>query len=81
MSNRFLSVKEEGVGRPDVAGQQVVQRQHLHGPFEAQTLVFPALTKEHVYGVFLRPTVTERQVLVGFWEHKITVFNTEVLNE
>lgn len=54
MSNRLLAVKEEGVGRPDVAGQQVVQRQHLHGAFEAQALILPALTEEDVYGVFLR---------------------------
>lgn len=54
VSNRFLAVKEEGVGSPDVAGQQVVQRQHLHGTFEAQTLVLPALTEEHVNGVFLK---------------------------
>lgn len=54
MSNRFLAIKEEGIRCPDVAGQQVVQWQHLHGAFEAQTLVLPALTEEHVYGVFLR---------------------------
>lgn len=54
MSNRLLAVKEEGVGRPDVAGQQVVQRQHLHGAFEAQALILPALAEEDVYGVFLR---------------------------
>lgn len=56
VSNRFLAVKEEGIGSPDIAGQQVVQRQHLHGTFEAQTLVLPALTEEHVNGVFLNGT-------------------------
>lgn len=54
MGNRLLAIKEEGVGGPDVAGQQVVERQHLHGAFEAQALVLPALTEEDVYGVFLR---------------------------
>lgn len=54
VSDRLLAIKEEGVGRPDVAGQQVVQGQHLHGAFEAQALVLPALAEEDVYGVFLR---------------------------
>lgn len=56
VSDWFLSIKEEGIGRPYVAGQQVVQRQHLHGTFEAQTLILPALTEEHVNGVFLKVT-------------------------
>lgn len=54
MGYGLLAVEEEGVGGPDVASQKVVQRKHLHGAFEAQALVFPALTKEHVNGVFLR---------------------------
>lgn len=54
MSNRLLAIKKEGIRGPDVAGQQVVQWQHLHGSFEAQTFILPALTEEHVYGVFLR---------------------------
>lgn len=62
VSDGLLAVEEEGVRGPDVAGQQVVQRQHLHGPFEAQALVLPALAEEHVYGVFLRQT-KKRQVL------------------
>lgn len=56
VSDRFLAVKEEGIGSPDIAGQQVIQRQHLHGTFEAQTLILPALTEEHVNGVFLKGT-------------------------
>lgn len=56
VSDGLLAIKEEGIGSPDIAGQQVVQRQHLHGAFEAQTLVLPALTEEHVNGVFLKQT-------------------------
>ena len=52
----LLAIKEESIGGPDVTGQQVIQRQHLHGSFEAQTLVLPALAEEHVNGVFLRQT-------------------------
>lgn len=50
----LLAVKEEGVGRPDIAGQQIVQRKHLHGAFKAEPLILPALAEEHVNGVFLR---------------------------
>lgn len=50
----FLAVQEEGVRSPDVAGQQVIQRQHPHGPFEAQTLILPALAEKHIDGVFLQ---------------------------
>lgn len=58
MSDGLFAVEEEGVGRPDFAGQQVVQRQHDHGTFEAQTLVLPALAEEHVDGVFLQGAKT-----------------------
>ena len=54
MGDGLLAVEEEGVGRPDVAGQQVVQREHLHGPLEAQALVFPALAEKDVDGVLLQ---------------------------
>lgn len=54
MCDGFLAVEEEGVRSPDVAGQQVVQRQHLHGAFKAEPLVLPALAEEHVDGVFLQ---------------------------
>lgn len=54
MSHRFLPVVEEGVGRPDLAGQEVVQGQHLHGPVKLEPLVPPALTEEDVDGVLLR---------------------------
>jgi len=50
----LLPVEEEGVGGPDVAGQQVVEGQHLHRALEAQALVLPALAEEHVDGVFLQ---------------------------
>lgn len=53
MCDGLLAVKEEGVGRPDVAGQQIVQREHLHGTFKAEPLILPALAEEHVNGVFL----------------------------
>lgn len=53
MGDGLLAVEEEGVGRPDVAGKQVVEGQHLHGAFEAEPLVLPALAEEHVDGVFL----------------------------
>ena len=53
MGDGLLAVQEEGVGGPDVAGQQVVQGQHLHGPLETQPLVLPALAEEHVDGVLL----------------------------
>lgn len=44
---------EERVWRPDLAGEEVVERQALHGPLEPQPFVFPALPEEHIYGVFL----------------------------
>lgn len=44
---------EEGVWRPDPAGQEVVEWQPLHRALEAQPLIFPALPEEHVDGVFL----------------------------
>lgn len=50
----FLAVQEEGVRSPDVAGQQVVQGQHPHGPFETQALILPALAEKHINGVLLR---------------------------
>lgn len=50
----LLAVKEEGVGRPDIAGQQIVQREHLHWSFKAEPLILPALAEEHVNRVFLR---------------------------
>lgn len=34
VSHRLLAIVEEGVGGPDLAGHQVVQTQHSHGPFE-----------------------------------------------
>lgn len=54
----FLAVEEEGVGSPDVAGQEVVQGKHLHRPFEAKPLVLPALTEKDVDGVFLQRETT-----------------------
>lgn len=30
----LLAVVEEGVGSPDLAGHQVIETQHGHGPFE-----------------------------------------------
>lgn len=52
--NGLFPVEEERVGGPDVAGQQVIQGQHLHRAFEAKPFVFPALTEEYVNGVFLQ---------------------------
>lgn len=54
MRDGFLPVEEEGVRSPDVTGQEVVQGEHLHRAFEAKSLILPALTEEHVDGVFLR---------------------------
>lgn len=34
VSHRLLAVVEEGVGRPDLAGHQVIETQHSHGPCE-----------------------------------------------
>lgn len=61
VGDRLLAVVEESVGRPDLAGQEVVQRENLHGPVKLQPLVPPALTEEHVDGVLLRGR-TEAQV-------------------
>lgn len=52
--NGLFPIQEEGVGGPDVAGQQVIQSQHLHRAFEAKPLVLPALTKKDINGVFLQ---------------------------
>jgi len=69
VSDGLLAVEEEGIGGPDVAGQQVVQRQHLHRPFEAQTLVLPALAEEDVDGVFLRAEGRFQRALFGPRSH------------
>lgn len=53
MSDGFLPVEEEGVGGPDVTGKEIIQGKHLHRAFEAKSLIFPALAKEHVNSVFL----------------------------
>lgn len=66
MSNRLLAVEEEGVGGPNVAGQEVVQWQPLHWPFEAKTLVLPALTEEHINGVFLEIKKNKKNVQSSF---------------
>lgn len=44
---------EEGVGGPDLAGQEIVQRKDLHGPIEFQSFIVPGLSEKHVDGVFL----------------------------
>lgn len=54
MRDGFLAVQEEGVWSPDVAGQQVIQRQHPHGPFEAQAFIFPTLAEKHIDRVLLQ---------------------------
>lgn len=53
MCDGLLSVVEERVWRPDLAGKEVVERQALHGSLEPQPFVFPALPEEHIYGIFL----------------------------
>lgn len=53
MCDGFLPVEEEGVGSPDVTGQEIIQRQHLHRAFKAKSFIFPALTEEHIDSVFL----------------------------
>lgn len=54
MCDGFLPVEEEGVRSPDVTGQEIIQGKHLHRAFEAKSLIFPALTEEHVNSVFLQ---------------------------
>lgn len=54
MRDGFLPVEEESVRSPDVAGQEIIQGEHLHWAFKAKSFIFPALTEEHINGVFLQ---------------------------
>ena len=49
----LLPVVEERVWSPDFAGEEIVERKALHGPFKPKPFVFPALSEKHVDGVFL----------------------------
>lgn len=44
---------EKSVWGPNLAGEQVVEREALHRSFESQPFVFPALSEENINGVFL----------------------------
>lgn len=59
MGHGLLPVVEEGVGSPDLTGEQVVQGQNLHGSVELQPLVPPALAEEDVDGVLLEIRATK----------------------
>lgn len=53
MRNGFFPIKKEGVRGPDVTGQQIIQRKHLHRAFKAKPFIFPALAEEHINSVLL----------------------------
>ena len=65
MGDGLLPVVEECVWSPDFAGEEIVERKALHGPFKSKPFVFPALSEKHVDGVFLAQNggnqVTARQ--------------------
>lgn len=44
---------EERVWGPDFAGEKVIEREALHGPFKPKPFIFPALSEKHINGVFL----------------------------
>ena len=53
MGDGLLPVVKERVWSPYFAGEEIVERKALHGPFKPKPLVFPALSEKHVDGVFL----------------------------
>lgn len=53
MSNRLLAIVKKSVWGPNLAGEQIVKRETLHGAFESQPFIFPALSEKNVNGVFL----------------------------
>jgi hypothetical protein len=59
----LLPVVEECVRGPDFAGKKVVERETLHRSFEPEPFIFPALSKKHIYGIFLRQRKAMRRYL------------------
>lgn len=53
MGNGLLPIVEERVWGPDFAGEKVIEREALHGPFKPKPFIFPALSEKHINGVFL----------------------------
>ena len=68
MGHGLLSIVEESVRSPDLAGQEVVEGQDLHGSIKLEPLIPPTLTEEDVDGVLLKGGQDEE--LVG-WVHDI----------
>lgn len=77
----FLPIEEEGVRSPDLTGQEIIQGKHLHWAFEAESLIFPALAEEHVYGVFLQKDTLSVHTASVDWGRKGPQLFVYVLTE
>ena len=49
----LLPVVKECIWGPDFAGEKIVEREALHGPFKPKPFIFPALSEKHIYRIFL----------------------------
>lgn len=80
VGHRLLPVVEEGVGSPDLTGEQVVQGENLHRSVELESLVPPALAEEDVDGVLLENTGTNDVCVTfgfSFWLFAIFLSNNQ----